>query len=171
MTYSIWRREGGRGFFFWTLNDHLCLVFFRFFWVSLCFISTSLSLSLSLPKAAFLVDLCNSFISRFEAYPNTPYVHPCQVVVYVFVLIRLLSSPLVDHLSASALDQYYNVSLTTLTSSLHARVLTQKPIIIIHPTERCRRINGGDRNALPPLRIDNFPQASTYHPATPYPGP
>ena len=53
----------------------------------------------------------------------------------VFVLIRLLSSLLFDSLSASALDQYYNVSLTTLTSSLYAKSLTQKSIIIIHPAE------------------------------------
>jgi hypothetical protein len=53
--------------------------------------------------------------------------------VYVFVLILLLSSLLVDYLPASTLYQYYNVSLTTLTSSLYAKSLTQKSIIIIQP--------------------------------------
>lgn len=70
MTYSIWRSEGG-GFFLDLEWPHLCggepLYFPIFLGIALFLFDLSPS------KAAFLVDLCNAFLSRFEAYPNTPY--------------------------------------------------------------------------------------------------
>lgn len=48
----------------------------------------------------------------------------------VFVLVRLLSSLRVDYLPASALDQYYNVSLTTLTFRFTQNPLLRNQILL-----------------------------------------